>query len=171
MSNPFIGQLKMFGGNFAPEGWQLCDGTLLSISEYDTLYTLLGTTYGGDGVSTFGVPDLRGRVPIGPGTDKDGNAYAVGVAGGSESVALTDANIPAHNHAFVVSSAPGTLATPGNNLLAATPDGVLIYKTANPTGTFAAAITPLTGAAHENRQPFIAINYIIATAGVYPSQG
>jgi microcystin-dependent protein len=172
MSDPFVGQLKMFAGNFAPVGWVLCDGSLLPISQNDVLYSLLGTSYGGDGQTTFGVPDLRGRVPIAPGTDSAGNVYVAGSMGGSEGVILTGANLPPHNHTFAAANAVGTASTPGGNYLAGTPDGVFIYKAANPTGNQNAGTIGSSpgGMPHENRQPYIAVNYIIATAGIYPSQ-
>src|SRR5262245_25908304 len=122
MADPFLGQLKIFAGTYAPVGWVMCDGSLLSIPENDALFNLLGTTFGGDGVSTFGVPDLRGRVPIAPGTDSAGNTYVPGQAEGSEGVTLTQNNgLPPHSHAFVVSNAPATNQVPTGNLLAALP--------------------------------------------------
>lgn len=172
MSDPFLGQLKMFAGNFAPVGWQMCDGTLLSIAGNDALFQLLGTSYGGDGINTFGVPDLRGRVPIGPGTDSAGNVYVNGTQGGSESVTVVATNLPAHRHDFVVSSDLGTAATPNGNFLGSQPDGSFLFRPSNPTGTMPAGTISTTpgGLPHENRQPYLALNYIIATAGIYPSQ-
>ena len=173
MADPFLGQLKIFAGTYAPVGWVLCDGRLLPIAENDALFNLLGTTFGGDGYSTFGVPDLRGRVPIAPGTDSDGNTYIPGQAEGSEGVTLTEANgLPPHSHAFVVSTAPGTEQIPAGNLLAAVPSGDLMFRAANPSGSMVPGVIALSagGSPHENRQPFLVVNYIMATEGIYPSQ-
>jgi microcystin-dependent protein len=172
MSDPFLGQLKMFAGTFAPLGWLPCDGRLLPIQQYDALFNLLGTTYGGDGQTTFGIPDLRGRVPIAPGRGSDNTVYQAGSTGGTEGVTLTVNNLPAHTHTFAASTAAGTVSTPGGNFLAQTPTEVFIYKKANPSSTLNAGMvgTSPGGQPHENRQPYIAVNYIIATEGIYPPQ-
>src|SRR5947209_5508270 len=118
MAQPYVGEIRMFGGNFAPAGWMFCDGQLLPISENEILFNLIGTTYGGDGQSTFALPDLRGRVPIHQGTGSDGNTYTLAESAGVEQVTLTTNQMPQHNHAFIVSTAIGGANTPQNNLLA-----------------------------------------------------
>lgn len=165
--DPFIGEIRPFPYNFAPQGWLYCDGSLVQISDYDVLYTLLGTTYGGDGVSTFGLPDLRGRVPMGAGTGA-GSTGTIGQQGGAESVRLTSQQVPLHSH-LLVASGSGTSNSPANNHpgLAA----VLTYGSA--TGSLAAdAISP-SGAPngpHANIQPYLAIAFCISYLGVFPSQ-
>src|SRR5579885_2160608 len=113
MAQPYVGEIRMFAGNFAPAGWMFCEGQLLPISEYETLFNLIGTTYGGDGQSTFALPDLRGRVPI-----HQGNGFTIAETGGVEEVTLTVSQIPAHNHACVVTSGLANAANPANELLA-----------------------------------------------------
>jgi microcystin-dependent protein len=172
MADPFVGQLKLFAGNFAPSGWVLCDGRELDIANNVTLYNLIGTTFGGDGVSTFRVPDLRGRVPIGLGSDTFGNTYQLGAPAGAETVTLTTNQMPTHTHSFMVSSAAGTTSAPGNNFLAGLPTGDLMYKKAHPTGSMAGDVLATAGGSqpHDNLQPLMAINYIMAVDGVYPTQ-
>jgi microcystin-dependent protein len=180
---PYLGEIRAFAGNFAPVGWQLCNGALLPISQYDALFTLLGTTYGGDGVSSFAVPDLRGRVALQNGQLTGGSSYPLGGAAGVESVTLTTASIASHQHAFNVSTTPATTNSATNNFLS------VVQDTGNPGATVLAYIPynsgdntlvtiPLNqgtiGAGggsqpHENRQPFLAITYIIATQGIFPS--
>src|SRR5690242_21043268 len=119
MAQPYVGEIRMFAGNFAPAGWAFCEGQLLPISENQTLFQLIGTTYGGDGQSTFALPDLRGRVPIHQGTDSaNGTSFAIGETGGVETVTLTTAQIPVHTHALAATNAAGTQLNPGGNLLA-----------------------------------------------------
>lgn len=172
--DPFLGEVRMFGGNFAPVGWVLCDGRLLSIAENDALYTLLGTTYGGDGQSTFGVPDLRGRSPIHMGQGPGLSNRTLGEMPGSEAVSLTVAQLPAHTHSLQASSA--TVATQGtaqNNLWATNSAGALCYANApSPGGAMSAASIATAGTSlpHENMMPFQAVNFIMATAGIYPTQ-
>lgn len=169
--NPFIGQIKLFAGSFAPVGWALCDGQLLNIAENDTLFNLIGTTYGGDGTTTFAVPDLRSRVPVGIGSDGV-NSYAIGNAGGLENVQLDGTHMIAHSHDFKASFAVDDkvkVASPKGNVLGTTPGK--LFRPANPTGHLGASIDASTGTPHNNMQPYMAINYIIATAGIYPSQG
>jgi microcystin-dependent protein len=173
MSDPYIGEVRMFGGNFAPRGWSFCDGSLLSISEYETLYTLLGTTYGGDGQTTFGVPDLRGRLPIHAGAAPGGSTYTLGESAGSETVTLTTAQLAAHSHALMASASPADGADPTSNVLAGS-DSQNFYGPANPDK--AAAMNPgfvtSTGGSqpHDNMQPYLCVTFIIATEGIYPSQ-
>src|ERR1700690_119141 len=113
MSQPFVGEIRIFAGNFAPAGWMFCEGELLPISEYETLFNLIGTTYGGDGQSTFALPDLRGRIPV-----HQGNGFTLAETGGAETITLTVPQIPAHSHPLLVSTDPGTHGNPGGNVLA-----------------------------------------------------
>src|SRR6478672_8078884 len=110
MAQPYVGEIRMFAGNFAPAGWMFCEGQLLPISEYETLFNLIGTTYGGDGQSTFALPDLRGRIPMHP-----GNGHVQGERAGAETVTLTTSQIPVHNHALLATSAVGTQSSPAGN--------------------------------------------------------
>ena len=168
----YIGQLKLFAGTFAPRGWLLCQGQMLEISMYDSLFNVLGTTYGGDGMSTFALPDLRGRVPMGPGTDQAGNVVNTGTAGGAEKVALTGDNLPPHNHPFVSSTQKDAknVRSPKGMLLGGQPDGTNLFRNANPTATAGAAIQASQGNPHENRQPYTVLNYIICNEGLFPPQ-
>jgi microcystin-dependent protein len=163
--NPYIGEIRMFGGNFAPVGWAFCDGSLLPISENETLFNLIGTTYGGDGQSTFGVPDLRGRVPIHMGNSQ------IGQNGGTEDVTLTTQQIPGHNHTFqgstnIADQVSGAGQVVGQSSVAQ------LFRAAGAAADFAASAVASTGGSqpHSNLQPFLCINYIIATAGIYPTQ-
>ena len=166
MAQPYVGEIRMFAGNFAPAGWMFCEGQLLPISENDTLFNLIGTTYGGDGQSTFGLPDLRGRVPI-----HFGNGFILAETGGAEQVTLTVQQIPAHSHAFLASSDPAnTLNAPGNVLsttATATP-----YITIPPTTPLAPqAISSVGGSQpHNNFQPYLCVDFIISLFGIFPSQ-
>ncbi len=155
----------MFAGNFAPVGWLLCQGQLLPISENETLFTIIGTTYGGDGQETFALPDLRGRVPL-----HNGPTIVHAESGGTESVTLTTNQIPAHNHTFLTFNATANSPNPSNNLLALSTQADLYYGD-NPTVTLSAqSITPTGGSQpHENMMPFLCINFIIALFGVYPA--
>jgi microcystin-dependent protein len=173
MSDPFLGEIRLFGGNFAPRGWSFCDGSLLAISQNDALFALLGTTYGGDGQSTFGLPDLRGRLPIHMGTQPGGPTYTLGESAGSESVTLTQAQMPAHSHALLASQSPAEGADPRGNVLAGS-DSSNFYGPAN--ADKAAAMNPgfvgQTGGSqpHDNLQPFLCVSFIIALEGIFPQQ-
>lgn len=171
MSNPFVGEIRIFAGNFAPQGWAICDGSILSIAESEVLFVLIGTTYGGDGQTTFALPDLRSRVPI-----HQGSGHVIGERSGSESVTLTTAQLPAHSHAAQSSSAHGNSSSPAGALWATDGTGVAApYRTPASGGT-AVALHPATvgnspgGQPHENRQPVQALNYIISLFGIFPSQ-
>jgi microcystin-dependent protein len=169
---PFLGEIRLFAGTFAPVGWNLCDGSLLPIAQNDALYALIGTVYGGDGTATFAVPDLRSRVPVHQGTG-GGQTYTLGLAGGQESVTLTPANVPPHTHALSVTGTTGSVSDPTGALLAPLPDqNCKVYLGTSSGIALAAGSVGNTGNSqpHENRQPFLAFNYIIATAGVWPSQ-
>ncbi len=175
MNPSYIGAVWMFGGNFAPYGFAYCDGSLQSIQENETLYTLLGTTYGGDGVSSFGLPDLRGRVVIGQGQGPGLPNYALGQKSGSEQVTLTTSNIPSHNHLLNVGTAASS-DTPAAALylsqLAVGGNSENIYSTSAGSGTFVSSTIGTAGGSIpiEIVQPVTAISYVIALFGIYPSQ-
>lgn len=166
MSDPFVGEIRMFGGNFAPAGWMFCEGQLLPISENETLFNLIGTTYGGDGQETFALPDLRGRLPI-----HQGNSFILAETGGVEEVTLTVQQIPIHNHPLVVSTGPGSANTPQNNLPGASAQ-VKIYAQDVPTANLNnQAVSPVGGSQpHTNFQPYLCINFIISLFGIFPHQ-
>nr|WP_294548044.1 tail fiber protein [uncultured Rhodopila sp.] len=173
MSDPFIGQILAVGFNYAPQGWLECNGQLLAISGNEALYSLLGTTYGGNGTTNFALPDLRGRAALGQGHGT--SLYPLGQAGGSETVALSAPQVGVHAHAVAVSGNEGTAYKPAANLVIAansTP-GFNLYGPAPANTTLSAATLGTTGGGqqHENRQPYLAVNYIICTEGIYPSQG
>jgi microcystin-dependent protein len=166
MSDPFIGEIRMFAGNFGPNGWFLCQGQLLPISDYDTLFALLGTTYGGDGESTFALPNLQSRIPLHVGT-----GYPLGSIGGTETVLLLPPNLPAHSHAALAANSGGTSTGPGGNFWASGSSAE--YSTQAPNTTMNPAALSASGGnlPHDNMPPFLAINFIIAWAGIFPSQG
>lgn len=178
----YLGEIRLFGGTFAPAGWHFCDGALLSISQNDALYALLGTIYGGDGVNTFGLPDLRGRAVVHTGTAPGGSTYPIGSKAGVEQVTLTTATMPAHSHTFTASTQAANQVTNAGAFLAAPVDQTTNAKTVElyiPSTTAGAVIQPLlpgsiTAAGgsqpHNNMQPYVAANYIIALAGIYPTQ-
>ena len=162
MPEPFIGEIKMFGGNFAPVGWHFCDGSLLSIADNTALFQLLGTTYGGDGVNKFGLPDLRGRVPI-----HQGNSMVLGQVMGEENHTLISREIPSHVHTVNASTA-ASATKPANAVYAS---GVTMYVAAPTVQMSSAAIAPNQGGQpHSNMMPYLAISFIIALEGIFPSQ-
>ncbi|MEO7589168.1 MAG: tail fiber protein [Arachnia sp.] len=167
--DPILGELRLFGFMFAPSGWASCQGQLMPISSNTALYSLLGTTYGGDGRTNFALPDLRGRLPLGSGHGPGLSDYTQGQLGGQEQVTLQAGQLPAHNHTVAASSS-ATGKNPSNAFPAVTPDGVSYGTSAdmsmNPTMVGGGG----AGQPHENRQPFIALNWCIATQGVYPSR-
>lgn len=168
---PFIGQIQMFAGTFAPSGWMLCEGQILPISQYDALFALIGTTYGGDGVQTFGLPDLRGRVIVSAGQGGGLSNYIIGQTGGAEAVTITTGQLPAHAHPLFADSLSGTSDTPTGLLIANGPDGIPSFGT-DPTGVMAgnAVSNAGGGQAHSNVKPYLAIRYIIAVQGIFPSR-
>lgn len=180
---PYVGEIRAFGGNFAPADWALCDGRLLSIADNSTLFTLIGTTYGGDGQTTFALPDLRGRLLVSQGrSPSSGTTYSLGLNGGTESVTILQATMPSHSHAFNVSTQAGTTVNASNNFLAApvdptatSPQIVNLYVPASAPGLSihtlkANAITSTGGSQpHENRMPYLTISYIISLFGIFPS--
>jgi microcystin-dependent protein len=176
MSDPFIGEIIMFGGNFAPRGWAFCNGQLLPIAQNTALFSILGTTYGGDGKTTFALPDLRGRVAISPGQGPGLSNYQLGQAGGTESVTLTTAQIPAHNHLLAANSSAGDQSSPLGNFPAAVNDPGAGSQSngysATSNGTMAGtASTPAGGSQpHTNIEPFLCVNFIIALEGIFPSR-
>jgi microcystin-dependent protein len=165
MSEPYVGEIRLFAGNFGPAGWMLCEGQLLPISENETLYALLGTTYGGDGESTFALPDLRGRVPI-----HQGNGFTLAETGGVEDVTLTVSQIPTHTHAFLTVGAQGTSPNPSGQLLAGSPN-VSVFTADIANQPLASQSMSAVGGSqpHTNFQPYLCVNYIIALFGIYPS--
>ena len=169
MATPFIGEIKLFGGNFQPRGFAFCDGRLLPISEYSALFALIGTTYGGNGQTTFALPDLRGRIPINQGAGPGLSTYVIGQSFGSESVTLNPNQMPAHNHIALCNSTPGA-ASPANGFWAAT-TGVTGYGTPANATMNPQSLTVAGGSQpHENRMPLLALNYIIALEGIFPSR-
>lgn len=172
MSNPYIGEIRMFGASFAPAGWAFCDGQLVPISENDALFTLIGTTYGGDGQETFALPNLQSRIPIHAGTGGDGIAYQLAEQFGTESVTLTIQQIPIHNHAMIASTDLGTASNPGSNILANS-SAIKMYTASAPSIALnpTQAITSVGGSQpHENLQPYLCISFIISLFGIFPSQ-
>lgn len=169
MAQPYVGEIRMFAGNFAPAGWMFCDGSQLSIAEFETLFNLIGTTYGGDGQQTFNLPDLRGRVPLHMGTGQ--STYVLGESGGVEQVTLTTQQTPVHNHALTATTTIGTQPNPGGNVLANS-QGPQPYIQENPDNNLnAQTLSPAGGSQpHENRQPCLGINLIISMFGIFPSQ-
>lgn len=182
--NPHIGEIRIFAGNFEPAGWMICDGRLIPISENETLFQLIGTTYGGDGESTFALPNLQGRVPIHMGTGPDGTTYQLGEMAGVESVTLTTQQMPIHNHFAqgkvtipVRGDNPGHLSNPANAAIAVSPGKKFFSKTESTNGIMApldmpGATTGSTGGSqpHDNMQPYLVVNYIISLFGLWPSQ-
>lgn len=166
MSQPFLGEIRMFGGNYAPNGWAFCNGALLAISQFDALYSLIGTTYGGDGVTTFALPDLRGRLPV-----HQGPAFVLGQAGGVETVTLTSATLPSHSHLVAASTAVGTQSGPQGGVLAQSTVAALYYEDLTNVTLDPSSITSAGGnQPHDNFQPYLCIAFIMALFGVYPSQ-
>jgi len=175
VSSPFIGEIRMFGGNFAPAGWAFCDGSTIPISENDTLFALIGTTYGGDGETTFNLPNLAGRIPVCAGTDPaTGTTYTYGEMAGTESVTLTGQQMPVHTHNAMGSVDPGTSGSPQNTVPASmtVASGQVPYGTdPPPTGLSPASISPVGGSQpHDNLQPFLVVSFIISLFGIFPTQ-
>lgn len=171
MAQPYVGEIRMFAGNFAPAGWMFCEGQILPISENDTLFQLIGTTYGGDGQETFALPDLQSRLPIhqgqGPGLSQN---YILAEAAGAEEVTLTTNQIPVHNHALLVSGNVASQTNPGGNLLAQSTQAT-VYINDVPNVNMAANAVAATGGSqpHSNLQPFLCVNFIISLFGIFPS--
>jgi microcystin-dependent protein len=173
MSDQYLGEIRMFAGNFAPQGWALCNGQILAISQNTALFSLLGTYYGGDGVQTFALPNLQSRVPVHQGQGSGLSPYVIGQSGGNENVTLTQAQMPQHNHTMATLSAPGTAARPNTQLLAQSTSGN-VYGPAPGDGSAlnqAAINSAGSGQPHTNIQPYLAVTFIIALQGIYPSRG
>ena len=173
MAQPYVGEIRMFAGNFAPNGWMFCEGQTLPIAENEVLFQLIGTTYGGDGEETFNLPNLASRIPIHMGTGPDGTTYQIGEMAGTEQETLSVQQIPSHTHPLTASNDLSTLTTAGGNVLS-TPQSATVfpYGTDLPPATLnSQAITPAGGSQpHENTQPFLCINFIISLFGIFPSQ-
>jgi microcystin-dependent protein len=168
MAQPYVGEIRMFGGNFAPAGWMFCEGQLLPISENETLFNLIGTTYGGDGQSTFALPDLRGRLPI-----HQGNSFVLAETGGAETVTLTVNQIPSHSHPLLATLNQGSGNAATNQLLAQlASQNSFAYGTDNPPGTLSPNSISSVGGnqPHTNFQPYLCVDFIISLFGIFPSQ-
>ena len=166
MAQPYVGEIRMFGGNFAPAGWMFCEGQLLPISENETLFNLIGTTYGGDGQSTFALPDLRGRLPL-----HQGNGFVLAETGGAEQITLTVNQIPAHSHALLASTSVANDSNAQSNV-AAQPSTFFPYLNVPSAVDMAPqAIGPTGGSQpHTNFQPYLCVDFIISLFGIFPSQ-
>jgi microcystin-dependent protein len=176
LSQPYLGEIRMFGGNFPPAGWAFCDGAQIAIAENETLFNLIGTTYGGDGQNTFQLPDLRGRIVTHMGTS-GGTTYILGQAAGVETVTLTANQLPSHSHPLIASTAVGDTGTPTASTMLATggPTGTSLMEYGAYGGTqnvSSSASTTSSGGSqsHDNMQPYLGVNFIISLNGIYPSQ-
>lgn len=164
MAQPYIGEIRMFAGDYAPAQWRFCDGSLLAVSENTELFDVIGTTYGGDGQETFALPDLRGRVPI-----HVSGEFAIADAGGMEAVTLTEPQMPAHNHALMATSLFGSTTTPGNNTLASMMTGFPYINEKPDSAMAGTAVGPAgRGRPHNNLQPYLCVNFIISLLGIFP---
>jgi microcystin-dependent protein len=171
MPEPYVGEIRMFAGSFAPAGWMTCEGQTLPISENDVLFQLIGTTYGGDGQETFNLPNLASRVPIHMGTSPSGTTYVIGEAAGTEQETLTVQQIPNHTHPLTASGDNGDGSAPGNVVVANGQGAKPLIEDVPGSPFNAAAIGPAGGSQpHENTQPFLCINFIISLFGIFPSQ-
>jgi microcystin-dependent protein len=178
MSEPYVGEIRMAGFNFAPVGWALCNGQLLAIAQNEVLFTLIGTTYGGDGQVTFGLPNLQGRIPINQGQGPGLSPYAIGQSGGSETAALTAAQLPQHGHALQAKADAASSANPTGDYLARASipslpsGGVPVYTPASAAAAMNAGAIAPSGASqpHENMMPFQCVNFIISLFGIFPTQ-
>lgn len=166
MAQPYIGEIRMFAGNFAPAGWAFCEGQLMPISENETLFNLIGTTYGGDGESTFAVPDMRGRVPL-----HNGNGFILAETGGTEEVTLTVNQIPSHSHPLIATTDIANTGNAADALLSTTATGSKVYSSTSPaTALNYNTIAPDGGSQpHTNFQPYLCVNFIISLFGIFPT--
>jgi microcystin-dependent protein len=167
MAQPYVGEIRMFGGNFAPAGWAFCDGSLLPITDNETLFNLIGTTYGGDGQETFALPDLRGRLPI-----HQGSGFVLAQAAGAETVTLNVNQIPLHNHLPLASANQGDQSGPANGVWAASSPSLNQFSSAVPSLNLDPGALQLSGGsqAHDNMMPFLTVNFILSLFGIFPSQ-
>lgn len=178
MSQQFIGEIRMFAGNFAPADWAFCNGQLLSVSVYSTLFALIGTTYGGDGQNTFALPNLQSRLAVGEGSGPGLTPRPIGQVGGTEMVTLTQAQMPVHNHLLTATTAAGNLTGPGSTALVAAPVGTgsALYIVPGPVPITTVALAPQTvgnaggNEPHHNLMPSLCVSFIIALAGMYPTR-
>lgn len=165
MAQPYVGEIRMFAGNFAPAGWMFCEGQLLPISENETLFQLIGTTYGGDGQSTFALPDLRGRIPI-----HQGNGFILAENGGAEEITLAVSQIPAHSHPFLASTNVAADTNPTNKVVAQSAGAMLYIQDTTDSNMSPLAVTSVGGSQpHNNFQPYLCIDFIISLFGIFPS--
>ena len=172
MGEPFVGEIRMFAGTFAPAGWAMCQGQLLPISENETLFNLIGTTYGGDGQETFALPDLQSRIPVhagqGPGITQ---SYTLGEKAGVETVTLTTQQIPVHNHAYLASTAVADSNTPANQVIGQSTQRAVYFEASTTTDLAPTAVVQVGGSQpHDNLMPHLCITFIISLFGVFPSQ-
>lgn len=171
MSEPFVGEIRMFAGNFAPRGWAFCDGQLLAVSQNDALFSLLGTIYGGDGRTTFGLPDLRGRLPIHAGSGPGLSNRRLGSKGGAENVTLTTNQLPSHTHPLTGAAQQPNSTSPTGNLLAQSGQTDLYRQDTPAVNMASTSITSVGGSqSHSNLMPFLCVHFIIALVGIYPSR-
>lgn len=166
MAQPYVGEIRMFAGNFAPAGWMFCEGQLLPISENETLFQLIGTTYGGDGESTFQLPDLRGRIPL-----HQGNGFILAETGGAEEITLSVNQIPSHSHPMLASLSGGTTTNAQGNVTSSSPSVLLYIEGTSPDASLNAAVVGPVGGSqpHTNFQPYLCVDFIISLFGVFPS--
>ena len=166
MAQPYVGEIRMFAGNFAIAGWMFCEGQLLPISEYETLFNLIGTTYGGDGQSTFALPDLRGRIPL-----HQGGGFTLAETGGAEEITLTINQIPTHSHPYLASVNFGDQVSPAGNVLSQLTGSGQLYFAAAPNSALGPQSINSTGGSqpHTNFQPYLCVNFIISLFGIFPS--
>ena len=164
MAQPYVGEIRIFAGNFAPAGWMFCEGQLLPISENETLFNLIGTTYGGDGQTTFGLPDLRGRIPVHQGLN-----FTLAETGGTEEITLTVQQIPVHSHPLLVSADVPSGNSPANSMPGQS--AAKLYRPGSPTVNLNTAVMGTTGGSqpHSNFQPYLCVNFIISLFGIFPS--
>lgn len=166
MSQPYVGEIRMFGGNFAPVGWAFCDGSPQSISENEVLFQLIGTTYGGDGESTFNLPDLRGRTPV-----HNGPNYVIGQSAGTESITLNVQQLPTHTHPMVAAGSAADAVVPTSGFPSFPPSLAMYFNSPPDAALNPLAVLPVGGSQpHENMQPYLAISFIISLFGIFPSQ-
>jgi microcystin-dependent protein len=166
MAQPYVGELRMFAGNFAPAGWMFCEGQLLDISENETLFNLIGTTYGGDGESTFGLPDLRGRLPV-----HQGNGSVLAEVGGAEEITLTVGQMAGHTHPLLATTSPGNSSNAQNDDISSSPSLLLYVEGQSPdTNLSPSVVGPVGGSQpHTNFQPYLCVDFIISLYGIFPS--
>lgn len=170
MAQPYVGEIRMFAGNFPPAGWEFCNGQLMSISENEVLFQLIGTTYGGDGQENFALPNLQSRMPIHMGQLAGGSNYVLAQMGGVEQVTLTTGQMPAHTHSFITSGATANSPNPANNLIGLSTQAEIYYGD-NPNQAMNPGSISSVGNSqpHENMQPYLVVSFIISLFGIFPS--